>query len=229
MRNRRGEAATLVLLVVVLLGGAVLALKPKFLHGETKRAEASAKATEELKAAYEQKAAVVSASVNQIGQVASTLPVSNEREFIVEETTLVQTRLPAPDPKELIKAMERKNAILQGERDLANRLYEKASGDTIKLTRELEKANAERYAVDQNLLEVAAAHRAEQRQKNIAFMVAGALGLLWLYTRLTRPSPGALAEAVNDIRNGSNPITSLDGITTRLEQSYIKLLSKLKS
>ena len=54
IRNRQGEVITTVLLIIALLGGAAWVLKPKFLSGESKRAEKSTKTTEELKKAYEQ-------------------------------------------------------------------------------------------------------------------------------------------------------------------------------
>jgi hypothetical protein len=229
MRNtNRGEIVTLVLLILVLVGGAAMVVKPKFLSGETKRAEESARTTRELVATFEKKESLVAADVTTISEVSGSLPASKEKDFVRQESRLVLSRLRAPDPEELLKSSERANAVLQGELKEANKLYADAAGETKVLLKEIEKVKGDKDASDLKLQTVAAAHLATERQRNIAIIAVIVFGLLWFYVSSSRPSPGAIATAVNDMRSGTDPVTALDGVTTRFEQTLVRFFAKLR-
>jgi hypothetical protein len=227
--NQRGEVITAVVLAIALLGGAFLWFKPKAAHGESRRAAQSAETTADLNAAYVKREAVASAYVQKSGEVVGSLPESREKTFLEQANSIAKANLPAPDPMALLAAERLKNATLEGKLDVASKLYDSALKNSDKLNKELEQAKAAKQEADVKLGEAAAANLASERQRNRLIMIAGALGLLWLYTHFTRPSPGAIATAINDMKAGIPPVQALDGVTTRLEQFYVRLMAKLKS
>lgn len=227
-RSSRGDGGVTVFVVLALVALGVLATKPKILHGDSRRADKSVETTAALVDATAKQAAEAAASVVKIGEANATAPESPEKSFIAREVPVVLAKLPAPDPRALIEAERRKAAVLAGRLEEANRLYGVAMERADKLERERAAALAAKRASDAELERVAAERLGAERLMNWALLVAGLCVALWLYTHITRPSVGALAEAVKDIKagnlTGNAAIAALDGVTTRLQQRLIRFL-----
>jgi hypothetical protein len=228
--DKHGAAALVVLLVAVVLSAAGLwVVKPKALHGETRRAEASTVATERLEQANNKQGAEAAASVTKIGEAAATAPESPEKTFITREVPVALAKLPAPDPQALIEAEKRKTAVMEGRLVEASKLYDSALKRASTLEKERDAALTARRKADADLNETAAAHRAAEQQRNAFILVASVCAALYGYTKLTHFSPGALAEVVTDVKNGVHPITAIDTVASRLQQRMVNFLAKIKS
>lgn len=227
---RSGAAVVIVLAVIAVLGGAVMAFKPKFLHGDSKRAAASTQTTEELIAAQKKLSSVAAASVQKIGEANAVAPESPVKEFIAREVPVAMASLEKPDQTALLEAERRKNAVLSGKIEMAEKLY----GDAYKRADEAQKvataAIAAKRASDLELERVAAERLAAERSQNRWIIVACVCGALYLYTKFTHVGPGALAEAVSDMRKqgATKGIAALDGITTRFQQSMVRFINRVK-
>lgn len=244
LKSQRGEAAAIVIGVVALCTVLVWMFKPRMIHGESRRAKASTESTAQVEtataavdAAASQRAAAAAASVVKIAEANSTAPASAEKDFIGREAPVALANLPAPDPQALLEAERRRVAVMEGRLAEASKLYEAAMRSSAESAKELADlranlatAQAERRSADAAIAEAAAANLALERQRN-QFVVALVIAVCaWLYVKFTHLSPGAMAEAVQDIRGGKvDPIVALDGVATRLQQRYVKLLTKLKS
>lgn len=242
-QSQRAEVATIVLLALLVVGGAIAMFRPKVLHGDSRRAEEAKAATVEVKtttgdvdAVAKKRSAVAAASVVKIGEAAASMEASPEKDFIVRETPVALASLEAPDPSALLAAERRKVAVLEGRTAEITRLY----GDAVEQARRnsdaLAKAQRERDAAfarvdasNEKLAVVAAERLAASKTMWRFIIVSGVLVGLYMYVKLTHVSPAAMREAVADIRGGANPITALDGVTTRLQQSIIRTLTKLKT
>lgn len=242
-RTTRGEAATAILIGVALAGVVLFGWKPKWLDRESRRAQASQQATTQLQeaaaavdAAQEKRSSEAAASVTEIGRAASDAPASPQTEFIKREVPVALSKLPAPDAQALIEAAERRAAVEAGKYEVAARMYEQAMQRSDQLAERLTKAeaalvaaNAKREAADRAISEAAAANLALERQRNQFIIVALVAGGLWLYVKMTRLSPGRLAEAVTDIRAGTDPVRALDNVTSPWEQAIVSRLAKLQA
>lgn len=224
--NNRGEAATVVILVLALLGVSFFAFKPKALHGDSKRAQESQESTAQLIQASEKPAAVAAASVVKIGEVAAMLPDSVEKEFITRETPVALANLPAPDPQALLDAERRKVAILTGQVTEARWLYDRAIVKADKLQKERDEALLRKQQSDQALLETAAARIAAERQRNQFIIVAVVAALLYLYAKITHFSPNQIFRSVRDIRAGVDPVTAIDVSASPIQQKIVGALTK---
>ncbi|MBS0229456.1 MAG: hypothetical protein JSS23_12295 [Proteobacteria bacterium] len=215
----RGEAATIVL-ITLAAAGLIAWFVPKLWHKNTRNAEASTQATEQVDTAMRDrlaaniaKAASAAAGVATIGRATSDLPASPATEFVRAEVPAVLAKLPAPDPAALLEAEKRRVAVMEGKLQLAQKLYQEEGDRAAKLERDLaekqhalEKAMEERRAVDTRLVATAAAQVAQSRQKWIfvgTTIVALALGL-WI--KLNGISIGTLGMMAADIRMGEQPM-----------------------
>lgn len=231
--NQRGEALTAVLLAIIIIGGGAFGLsKTKWFHGDSKRARTSEETTAALVTAVDRQGGVAAASVVKIGEANASAPESPEKTFISREVPVALASLPKPDSEALIAAERRKAAILEGRLQEASLLYGDAMARAEKLEREKGAALSAKRASDQALAQVAAERLGAEQQAFWAFVFLGLVGALYVYTKMTHLSPAAVAAAVTDIKAGtgeSNPaIAALDGVTTRLQQKMIRLLTKLK-
>lgn len=222
MKSIRGEAATVTLIVLAVVGLAAW-FGPK-IFGDSKRAkqstEATAKVDDAQKAvrnAEEHKAAVAAAGVASIGKAAGDLPPSPASDYIEEEVTAVLSKLPTPDPQGLIDAEKRRAAFMQGQRDLARALFAEEHARTEKLQKviaekdvALAKAFEERRAVDLELEKAAAAALLQYRQKLVLIVVAVVLAGLWVYAKLSGISISSLGRIAADIRAGEQPMAALN-------------------
>ena len=233
-KSNRAETTLLILAILGLLGLGALGLsKTKMFNGDSKRAASSAETTSTLVDTTNKQSAVAAASVVKIGEANSEAPDSPTKNFISREVPLVLAALPAPDIQALIQAEKRKVAVMEGRLQEASLLYGDAIKRVERLEREKSQALSAKRASDQELLQVAAERLGAEQQAFWAFIIAGAVGVLYLYTKLTHLSPHALASAVLDIRGGSiesnHAIQALDGVTTRLQQKMVSTISKLSN
>lgn len=223
MNKNRGEVVAAVLLVIVLLGGGAWGLsKTKWFSRESKRAKTSTETTAELIAAKDKQAAVAAASIVKIGEANQAAPESPARAFIAREVPVALASLPTPDVQALIAAEQRKVAVMEGRLVEADRLYGDAMKRADEYQREAQRAIAAKRASDLALEQAAAQALGAEQQRFWFMLVSIAAGVLWAYTKLTHISPGSLARAVSDIRTGTgetNPaIVAIDSATTPLQQ-----------
>jgi len=208
MKNNNHAAVQLAVVVCILLAGALglVTLKPKKLHGESRRAKESTEATAELIAASKEKetalkrkSAEAAASVEIIGGVVGTLPDTPEKSFLTQETKVVSSKLESPDPAALLEAEKRKVAVLGGQIELTQKLYGRAFEHAKELEERVVKAEAraataetQRAAIDLKLEQAAAENLGAERTSNRYLVAIGLLAVLYLYTKITHLSPGCL-------------------------------------
>lgn len=226
--NQRGAVWIVALLAVSLLGGGLMILKPKWLHGDSKRAQTSTATTTELLASQTAQAGAAAAYVQTMGEVVGTLPASKEKDFLGRASGIALSYLPKPDPQKIIEAQNLKIAVLTGQLELADRLTGSALQRADLAEQRTARAIAAKRASDLELQQVAAARLAEERQQNIVIAVAVLLLALYLWTKASHISPLTLSRAVQEIRTGSgetNPaIAALDGATTPFQQANTALM-----
>lgn len=229
----RGLAFLPVLAIVALVGVVGLGVsKTKLFHGESKRADASTKTTEELLAAQNAQGAAAAAYVQTLGEVASTLPESRERDYLGRASGIALSYLPKPDPQKIIEAQSLKIAVLSGQLELANKLTGDALNRAEQADRRTAQAISGKRASDLALQESAAEARGAEQQTFWFMLIAGAALLLYIWVKLSHISPLTLSSVVHDIRTGtseSNPaIAALDSATTPFQQANTKLMTWLR-
>lgn len=221
--------------LVALAGWLGPKVAPKFFDSRTKDAEVSKDATAELekrlaaeREADEKQDAVVSASVQVMGQAAAEAGDAPWAVFVAREAGHIRPLLPAPDYKALYAAEARKRAILEGKLELADKLYrddakksEKLLAENAEFRAKLKRALEERRETDARLAEAAAFSRGKDAV--IGALAAGCvvLGLLWLYVKLNGVSLRSLGVAVRGIKDGDDPVSSLDRILSLKQQAKI--------
>jgi len=229
--NQSGVAPLVIVAVLALIGIGAVAFKPKWFHGDSQRAATSQKTTEALLASEKKLSAQAAASVTMIGQANTQAPESPVKEFIAREVPVALAVLEPPDPMALVAAEKRKNSVLEGKIEVIERLY----GDQAKIAESLRKENAavlaEKRRSDAELAEVAAERLGAEKNAARWLILAVAGLVLYVYVKLTHIGPGALAEAVSDMRKqgATGGIVALDGVTSRLQQSMVRLINKLKT
>lgn len=218
-----------VLIGVVVVGIAGLFVaRPKILHGDSQRAAASTEATSQVVATVNKQGAEAAASIAVIAEANASAPASLERDFIAREAPVALAKLPAPDPAALLEAERRKVAILEGKNAEAEKLYAVALNRAAELQKQKDAAIAQRQAVDLKLEQTAAERLGESRQFNRMALALALLCGLFLYVKITHLSPGAVAELATDLKAGKHPLDALDGVTSRMQQRFVRLLAKLK-
>jgi hypothetical protein len=236
--NNRGIAPLLVVGYIAVVGVlGFLAFKPKALDKASKNAAASTVATTDVNAAHGEevktlkaKSASAAAGVAAVIQVVGTLPDTPARSAIVSEASIVQSKLEAPDPVELLKAEQRANAILTGNLEEARRLNALAYQDsaslrdrTIAAEAKSTKAEAARDAIDQKLGEAAAKALGAENANNRWKIALVAVALLYLWTKFSHLSYGSLAEIAADIKKGKDGLAALDTAATPLQQKLSRI------
>lgn len=221
----RGEALTIVLLCIVVLGGAAFGLsKTKWFNGESKRAEASKAATVKVEAttvkvddAKEAQGSAAAAYVVEIGDANTTAPDSKEKQFIAAAVPISLSFLPSADPKKLLEAQQLKVAFLQGQLALANTLTDAALKDSAKLKQSLDRALTERDSAQQQrrqadatISEAAAANLALDQQRTGAIVIIVLLVGLYAYARIFSISPKSLGLIAADVRAGMPAIQAMN-------------------
>jgi hypothetical protein len=228
LNRQAGLGAVIIILAVAALGGGLVAVKPKWFHGESRRAAASTKATLELDQATRQQGAEAAGSVVAIGAANAAAVESPSRRFIAREVPVALSRLPAPDPLALLAAEKRRSAEMEGRALEAEKLY----GLALDRSTELEKARvvavAARARADLELEQAAAEQLGAVRQKWILIGLAAAVAVLYFWTKYTHIAPGAILSAVRDIRSGTPAIAAIDGIMTLSQQQRCRVMNAKK-
>lgn len=225
--HNRAEVTLTVLLIIGVLGlGGWGLSKTKFFDKRSKQAETSKETTEELIRSKDEQSANAAASVTKIVEANATAPDSWQKDFIGMEGSLALGFLQKPSPQALIRAEARLRAVAEGERDEARRLYGLESVRASDAEQRAARAIAAKRAADLALIEAAAKERGAEQQSFWFMLLAGAAAILWIYTKISHVSPGALARAVADIRSGSGEsdpaIVAIDSVTTPTQQMMTK-------
>lgn len=256
MRNNKGfTGAELIFVAALLAAVGLFVLKPKKLDGESRRADQSQAATQEVKETQKavdekqeaidrtnkQKSATAAASVSTIVKAANEAPKSPQSAFIAREGSLALTYLEAPDAMALLASEQRYTAFLEGKVEMIQSLYSDAYKESKELANKLERekeakaeaekerneAYAKRDAIDQKLIVKAAEHLATERQRNAAILIAVVVFGFWVWAKMTHFSPFQMKNAVLDIKNGEQPIVALDTYATPLQQRIVNFLTKV--
>lgn len=230
MKPTTGAAPLLIMLYIAgasLIG--LFVVKPKIFHGESKRAENSAKTTADLVAAGNQKSAEAAASVATIGKANADAPESPQKAFIAREVPVAAALLEKPDQSALIASEQRMRAVLEGKLEQADKLYGLAAQRSADLEAKYVGALAAKQKADIELQISAAEHLAAERQRNQLLVVCFVFGLLYVYTKSTHLGIGAVTELAMDIKSGEvSPEHALDAVTSRFQQSLVRFLKKFK-
>lgn len=149
MKNKRGEAVLIVILTIAIIGsifGGVSHIK----HQSKKDAVKVEQVTTKVENNNDAIVGKLGASINQIGVANTMAPQSPSRSFIEREVALV-TPIAHPDQNELIKAQERRIAVMSGQIELAEKLYNKSIDVNTKLLEEKAELKSELNKVKQDL------------------------------------------------------------------------------
>lgn len=210
MKKSKAFTTLEVLLVVAVIGGVATLLFPKVFNKDSRNAAHSQQATQKLEQAQQSVGSSVASSVTAIGQANADAPASKEKDFIAKEVPLVLSQLPAPDAQKLFEATRRRAAVAEGNLELVNKLYGKATQDVVELNKQLEAAKAYREKVDLELSEAAAYKLGAERTKMALGAVAAILLAGLVYIKVFSITPASMGNIVADIRSGVNPITAID-------------------
>lgn len=227
-RANSGFAVLVYLVAVALVAAGVLVFKPRALHGDSKRADASVAASARVEAALTTPAAVAAASVAKIAEANSAAPASPSKDFIAREAPLALANLPPPDPQALLDAERRRAAVMEGQLTEARTLYDAALARADEANKEKVAALAARAKADANLETTAAARLAAEHEGNLYKLAGIAALVLYLYVKFTHFSPGSMATIVSDIRGGVSPITAIDTAASGLQQRLVSWLTHWK-
>lgn len=230
----RGSAAVLVLLGIVLFGGGAWGLsKTKFFHGDSKRAKTATETTETLIATAGEQNGKAAAVFAKIGETNAEAPESPQKRVISRFVPIGMGFTGQPDPAFMLELEKLKVATLAGKLEQADKINATLMTDAADTRRELAKAVAGKRASDAELVQVAAERLGAEQQAFWFTLVAVAAVVLWAYVKLTHLSPGALATAVADIRNGTGEqnasIAAIDSVTSPTQQMMVRSNVWLKS
>jgi hypothetical protein len=223
----RGEATTVVILVVALLGlGGWGLSKTKWFHRESKRAATSTETTAALVATTDERAAKAAAVLTKIGETNAEAPASPQQRVIARFVPIGLSLTGEPDPAFLLDLERLKVAELTGRLAQANALNTEILGDTARLRQDYARALAAKRASDLALEQAAAAARAAEQQAFWFMLLAGVAVVLYLWTKLSHVSPLSLSAFARDIRTGArepDAIAALDANTTPFQQMNVAL------
>jgi hypothetical protein len=233
-RSERGEAVTIVLIALLVLGGGAWGLsKTKWFHGESKRAAASTTTTAQLVGAAEERNAKAAAVLTKIGETNTEAPESPQKRVIGRFVPIGLSLTGEPDPAFLLELERLKVAELGGKLAQANAINSELLGDAARLRQDYARALAAKRASDLALEQAAAAQRGAEQQAFWFMCIAGAAAALYLWTKLSHVSPLSLSAAVRDIRTGSNEpnaaIAAIDANVTPFQQANVALMHWLRS
>ena len=238
MRPQRGSVLVIVLVVLV---GVLAAPKvvPHLFDGRTKEADKSVNTTSGLLEASASKAAAQTASAVVIGEAAADLPASPNRSFILNEVPIMLARGPAPDPKQLLAARDRRIAYLEGKLDAQKEQTEAALKDAAKLNAKLTAAETAKRDSDSALIESAAVSRGKDMALTgvalVAVLLLGAFiwvklqagGLSSTLSRLVPALDAAYASADKKAKDVLDR-TVFSTLDAKLDLAQKKLIRRIK-
>lgn len=212
-----------VVAVVAILGAVGWFGLPKLFHGATRRADNSAKATQKLEQATVAQGSSAAASVVKIAEANAAAPDSPAKTYIAQEAPVALSKLPAPDPQELIEAERRRAAVFEGKYELARKLFTEAMDRATELQRELDQAKDARARADQALASAAAAERARTLQAGGAALVCLILAGLWIWSRMNGFSLAKIAEIRASVFSGKETLEqAIDRLASVRQQDAIR-------
>lgn len=232
IRNTRGFAWAVPLVMLALSALGVVVLKPKWMHGDSKRAQTAAQTTEALVAAGANQTAKASAVFVKIGETNAEAPDSPQKRVISRFVPIGLSFTGEPDPAFMLELEKLKTATLQGKVDQADKINAVLMQDAAATRLQLARAVADKRASDDELQRVAAERLGAERTQNILILVVVSLAGLYLYTKFTHTSPWALAKAITDMRNPAAAeqnagVAAIDAATTPLQQMMVRWHTKL--
>lgn len=210
MKNPRQASTLIIVLAVLALAGLGAYLFPKTFDKDSRNADKSQKATQELIVTQQKKESNIASSVTAIGQANADAPDSKERDFITKEVPMVLSQLSAPDAQKLFEATARRAAVAEGNLALVQKLYGQATKDAAELVKENEKAKLERQQVDLQISEAAAYKLGAERQKLAMGAVIAILIIGVAYVKIFGVHTDDIGKMVADIRAGIPPIQAID-------------------
>jgi len=233
LRSVHGEAATIVLLVLVLIGGGAWGLsKTKWFHRESQRAATSTQTTQQLVTTSDDRSAKAAAVLQKIGETNAEAPASPQQRVIARFVPIGLSFTAAPDPAFLLELEKLKVAELTGKLAQADKLTSAIMTDSAKLRRDYAAALAAKRASDLALEQAAAETRGAEQQAFWLTLVALAAGALYLWTKLSHISPMSLSAAVHDLRTGTTEpnaaIAAIDANVTPFQQMNVALMAWLR-
>lgn len=212
-----------VVAVVAILGAVGWFGLPKLFHGSTRRANNAAQATAKVEQATVAQGSSAAASVVKIAEANAAAPDSPSKTYIAQEAPVALSKLPAPDPQELIEAERRRAAVFEGKYELARKLFTEAMDRATELQRELDQAKEARARADQALLSAAAAERARTMQAGAAGLVCLLLAALWVWSRLNGFSLAKIAEIRASVFSGKETLEqAIDRLASPRQQNAIR-------
>jgi len=226
--NNRGIASAALLVLIALGGlGAWGLSKTKLFHGESRRAAASTETTQKLLDAQTNQNGKAASTFAKIGEMNNAAPDSPQKLVINRLVPIGLSLTGEPDAAFLLELEKLANAQLTGKLDQANQINSQLLQEASRAKQEVYSAIRAKQQSDLRLEQAAAEQRGAEQQSFwlMCLLIAG--GALYLYTKVTHLSPGALAEAVKDIRSGTEGVTAIDGVTSRLQQRMTRLYFKL--
>lgn len=210
MKNPRKASIAIVVAAVLALAGLTAYLFPKAFNKDSRNADKSQKATQELLVTQQKKEANIAASVTVIGQANADAPDSKEKDFIAKEVPVVLSQLSAPDAQKLFDANARRAAVAEGNLALIQKLYSQSAKEAVELVKENEKAKLERQQVDLQISEAAAYKLGAERTKMAMGAVIAILIVGVAYVKIFGVHTDDIGKMVADIRSGINPIQAID-------------------
>ncbi len=170
-----------ILVLVGLLGWGATKTIPAF-NKDSRNAKKGEKTTTELVAAGNAVGAAQTASAQVIGEAVADMPASENRSFVLNEIPIMLARGPAPDPKQIIAARDRRIAFLEGNLAAQEKLTDKALKDAGELRSQLAEATSAKQASDQ-VATVAAAEKLAANRTSIGLgilLAIAVIAFLWL-------------------------------------------------
>ena len=204
-----------VVALVGLIGFGATKTLPIF-NGDSRRAKEGQETTTALVGSYDDRAASQTASAVAIGESAAALPDSRERSFMLNEVPIMLARGPAPDPKQLLAARDRRIAFLEGNLSAQREQTERALKDAEKLRSEIAEKTLEKKASD-DAISTAAAEAIAANRTALGFGALAALAVIaFLWVKSNSLPFYALGQARAMIAKGEATVESaFDAVVDR--------------
>lgn len=232
MKSTRAVAPALLLVYLAIAGlltwGATKTI-PAF-NQDSQNAKKGEQTTTALIGAGNNVGAAQTASAQVIGEAASDMADSPARDFIINEVPIMLARGPAPDPKQIIAARDRKIAFLQGNLAAQRELTQTALKDAGNLRTVLAQTTAAKQAADEKIT-IAAAEKIAANRTSIGLGLFAAIAVIgFLYVKFTGFGLKDIALMANRAHDGQSAFEVLDGvIPDHLHDKVRELAAKIRA